>query len=128
MEKTEFAKDFGQFFQKVKNEGVEATIQDVALLYAIYRKDLRSERFKNSNGLSKEKIEKECYEINDIAKPEDYSKEPATDRQKQYLSDLAFRKGLNLSQEELDRMTRDQASRAIDALVEGATPSSSYMH
>ena len=125
MEKTEFAKDFGQFFQKVKNEGVEATIKDVALLYAIYRKDLRSERIKNSNGNSRNRFAKDCYGISDIKETEDYTKELATDRQKQYLMDLAFKKGLSLTQEELDSMTRDQASKAIDTLVEGGGPSSS---
>lgn len=118
MDKTEFAKDFGEFFVEVKKEGVEAEIKDISLLYAIYRKDLRSERF-NSNGNNRNKFEKECYGVDDIRKLDDPGKEPATERQKQYLMDLAYKKGLCITQTELDRMTREQASRTIDTLLEG---------
>jgi len=118
MDKAEFAKDFGEFFVEVKKEGVKAMIKDVALLYAIYRKDLRSERI-NSNGHNRNKFEKECYGVDDIRKPDNPGKEPATERQKHYLMDLAYKKGLYVSQIELDRMTRQQASKAIDTLLEG---------
>jgi len=118
MDKAEFAKDFGEFFVEVKKEGVKAMIKDVALLYAIYRKDLRSERI-NSNGQNRNRFEKECYGVDEIGKPDDPSKELATERQKQYLMDLAYRKGLCITQTELDRMTREQASRTIDTLLEG---------
>jgi hypothetical protein len=118
MDKAGFAKDFGEFFVEVKKEGVQATIKDVALLYAIYRKDLRSERI-NSNGHNRNKFEKECYSVDDIRKPDNPGKEPATERQKQYLMDLAYKKGLCITQTELDRMTREKASRTIDTLLEG---------
>ena len=88
MDKAEFAKDFGEFFVEVKKEGVKAMIKDIALLYAIYRKDLRSERI-NSNGHNRNKFEKECYGVDDIRKPDNPGKEPATERQKHYCQRLA---------------------------------------
>jgi len=33
--------------------------------------------------------------------------------------DLAYKKGLCITQTELNRMTREEASRTIDALLEG---------
>jgi len=76
MEKEEFVKDFSEFFGEIKKEGVEASVQDIAMLYAIYRKDLRADRLNGSkaNGTN--------------GKLDDPSKEPATERQKHYLMDL----------------------------------------
>jgi len=103
MDKSEFVRDFGVFFAEIKKEGIEATVNDVATLYAIYRKDLKANRI-NSN----------CNKSNS-----DPGKEPATERQKHYLMDLAYKKGLCITQRELDRMTREQASKIIDTLLEG---------
>lgn len=107
MDKSEFVKDFGEFFAEVKKEGIEATVRDVTTLYAIYRKDLRADRL-NKN-------------INDNYNKSnaDPGKEPATERQKRYLMDLAYKKGLCITQRELDRMTREEASKTIDTLLEG---------
>jgi len=102
MDKTEFAKDFSEFSEEIKRTGVEAETRDVAVLYAVYRKDLRTDRL-NKNAESNG----------------DPGKEPATDRQKQYLMDLAYKKGLCITQTELDRMTRERASKTIDTLLEG---------
>ena len=102
MDKKEFVKDFSEFFTEIKKEGVEATIKDTATLYAIYRKDLRAYRMNNNSELDG-----------------DPGKEPATERQKYYLMDLAYKKGFCITQTELDRMTREEASKTIDTLLEG---------
>lgn len=76
MDKEGFVKDFSKFFIEIKNEGVEVSLPDVAMLYAIYRKDLRAEKlngWKNNGKNGKEG-------------------EPATEKQKQHLMDLAYRK------------------------------------
>jgi len=104
MEKAEFVKDFSEFYAEVRKEGIEATVKEVANLYAIYRKDLRTDRLNDDNRS----------ESNG-----DPCKEPATERQKQYLMDLAYKKGFCITQIELDRMTREQASKTIDTLLEG---------
>jgi len=115
MNKTEFVKDFSEFYAEIRKEGIEVAVKDIATLYAIYRKDLRTDRI---NG-KKNNAERNCYGPNDIQKPDDPGKEPATERQKHYLMDLAYKKGLCITQRELDKMTREQASRTIDALLEG---------
>jgi chromosome segregation and condensation protein ScpB len=102
MDKSEFAKDFSEFYSEVQKAGVEITIGDVATLYAIYRKDLRTGR------INDKEIEMESNEG-----------QPATEKQKQFLMDLAYKKGLCITQTELDRMTREQASKTIDTLLEG---------
>jgi len=104
MNKTEFAKDFGEFFEEIKRTRVEVEARDVAMLFAIYRKDLRAKRIKDRD---------------DREPNVEPGKEPASERQKQYLMDLAYKKGLCITQTELDRMTREQASKTIDTLLEG---------
>ena len=42
-----------------------------------------------------------------------FDKKLATDKQKKYLMDLAHKKGLCITQKELDNMTREQASKTI---------------
>jgi len=114
MEKKEFAKDFSEFFVEVKKEGIVVTVEDMTTLYAIYRKDLRADRMNN-------KVKGNCNGIsaNSNKSNEDPGKEPASERQKCYLMDLAYKKGLCITQRELDRMTREQASKTIDTLLEG---------
>lgn len=111
MEKTEFVKEFSEFYAQVMKQGIEATLNDVATLYAIYRKDLRTDRLNGNYS-----------EVNS-----QQQEEPATDKQKKYLMDLAYKKGVCITQKELDRMTREQASETIDTLTEGDrnSPSSS---
>ena len=100
MDKTKFVKDFAEFYGEIRKEGVEATLTDIATLYAIYRKDLRAGRFNNCN-------------------ESDSDKEKATERQKQFLMDLAYKNGVCVTQKELDRMTREQASKTINTLLGG---------
>lgn len=78
-------------------------MKDIAMLYAIYRKDLRADRLSSNN----------CSELDG-----DPGKEPATERQKRYLMDLAYEKGFCITLTELDRMTREQASKTINTLLE----------
>jgi hypothetical protein len=102
MDKSEFAKDFSEFYSEVQKAGVEITVGDGATLYAVYRKDLRTKP------------------INDREiKIESNGGQPATEKQKQFLMDLAYKKGFCITQTELDRMTREQASKTIDTLLEG---------
>jgi len=103
MNKSEFARDFSDFYSEVQKAGVEITIRDVATLYAIYRKDLRTELMKGN---------KEIH-------IESNGGQPATEKQKEYLMDLAYKKGFCITQTELDKMTREQASKTINALLGG---------
>ena len=115
MNTAEFVKEFGEFCAEFKRSGIDATTEDVATLYAIYRKDLRADRFNNKkNGRKSDRAIENGNKSN-----EDPGKEPATERQKHYLMDLAYEKGLCITQKELDRMTREQASETIDTLLEG---------
>lgn len=71
---------------------------EITTLFAIYRKDLRAKKFNNQSNLGKEK---------------------ATERQRQFLMDLVYKNGVCITQKELDRMTRDQASKTINTLLGG---------
>jgi len=100
MDRTEFVKDFGKFYAEVRKEEIEASLTDIATLYAIYRKDLRAGKFSNGNQT-------------------ELGKEKATERQKQFLMDLAYKNGVCVTKEELDKMTREHASRTINTLLGG---------
>lgn len=100
MDKTEFAKDFGEFYAEIQKGGIEAQLPEIATLYAIYRNDLRTSRFNNGNQI-------------------ELGKEKATDRQKEFLMDLAYKNGVCITQKELDRMTREEASKTINTLLGG---------
>jgi len=119
MNKTEFVKDFAEFFIEIEREGITTSLKDVTTLYAIYRKDFRAERLNNKANSNTGTNGNDCNGINGSNKPNDPGKEPATERQKHYLMDLAYKKGLCMTQKELDRMTREQASKTIDTLLEG---------
>jgi len=105
MDKDEFIKDFSGFYAELRKEGVDELLKDATMLYTIYRKDLRADRFNNRNGSN--------------SRPSDQSNEPATEKQKQYLLDLAYEKGVCITQKQIDRMTREQASKTINALLGG---------
>ena len=97
MDKTEFVKDFNEFNDAVRKSGAELETRDVAMLYAVFRKDLRADRFSdNSSG----------------------DNQMATEKQKSYLLNLAKAKNAKLTTDDVNKMTRQQASKAIDALLE----------
>jgi len=97
MDKTEFVKDFNEFNDAVRKSGAELETRDVAMLYAVFRKDLRADRFNdNSSG----------------------DNQMATEKQKSYLLNLAKAKNAKLTIDDVDKMTKEQASKAIDALLE----------
>ena len=100
MDKAEFVKDFSEFYVELRKEGIDELLNNVTTLYAVYRKDLRAERFNNRN-------------------KSDPRKEKATERQKHFLMDLAYKNGVCITQKELDRMTREQASKTINTLLGG---------
>ena len=99
MEKSEFAKDFSEFFEEIRKTGVNATAKEVTTLYAIYRKDLRADKINNKESNADNKM--------------------ATEKQKNYLLDLAEEKSMRLTQSDVDKMTKEQASRTINALLGG---------
>lgn len=100
MNKTEFVKDFNEFNNAVRNAGAELETRDVAMLYAVFRKDLRADRFNNYNASSSA------------------DDQMATEKQKSYLLNLAKAKNAKLTIDDVNKMTRQQASKAIDALLE----------
>ena len=99
MDKTEFVKDFNEFNDAVRKSGAKLETRDVAMLYAVFRKDLRADRFNDHNNSS----------IDD---------QMATEKQKSYLLNLAKAKNAKLTIDDVDKMTKEQASKAIDALLE----------
>jgi hypothetical protein len=101
MEKAEFAKDFGEFYAEIRKGGIEVELTEIATLYAIYRKDLRAGKFNNGNRTEP-------------------GKEKATERQKEFLIDLAYKNGVCITQKELDGMTREQARETNNTLTRGS--------
>ncbi|MCW4002629.1 MAG: DUF3072 domain-containing protein [Candidatus Bathyarchaeota archaeon] len=49
----------------------------------------------------------------------DNTEEPATEKQKRFLMDLAERKGLQVTATYLEGLTKGNASRTIETLLEG---------
>lgn len=101
MDKTEFVKDFIEFNSEMKKNSSDIETGDITMLYAVYRKDLRANRL-NNNGFKS-----------------DVDGQMATEKQKNYLLNLAKAKGAKLTEDDINKMTRQQASRAIDTLLEG---------
>jgi len=99
MDKTEFVKDFNEFNDAVRKSGAKLETRDVAMLYAVFRKDLRADRFNDNTNSSTDN-------------------QMATEKQKSYLLNLAKAKNAKLTIDDINKMTRHQASRAIDALLE----------
>ena len=100
MEKDEFVKDFNAFYAEVKNIGLRIPVNNIAMLYAIYRKDLRTDRI-NGSGLTSTSAQK------------------PTEKQRQYLQDLAETHGYLVTDTMLDKMTREEASQEITRILGG---------
>ena len=101
MDKTEFVKDFIEFNSEMKKNSSDLETGDITMLYAVYRKDLRANKLNNNSFKS------------------NATEQMATDKQKQYLLNLAKAKKAKLSEEDINKMTRKQASKAIDVLLKG---------
>jgi len=100
MEKDAFVKDFNEFYVEVKNIGLRIPVNNIAMLYAIYRKDLRTDRI-NDKGFMNGNLQK------------------PTDKQRQYLRDLADAHGYLVTDTMLDKMTREEASKEITRILGG---------
>ena len=100
MDKAEFVKDFIEFHSEIKKGSAEIGTGDAAMLYAVYRKDIRANR------------------LNDNAQPSLEEQKP-TEKQKRYLLKLSKTRKAKLKEEDINKMTRQQASKAIDTLLEG---------
>lgn len=94
MDKVEFVNDFSSFYIEVKREVDNASFMDIATLYAIYRKDIRASRMMESKKENKK----------------------ATAKQLQYLQGLAERKKVPLTEEKLNSLTKEEASKMIEEL------------
>jgi alpha-galactosidase/6-phospho-beta-glucosidase family protein len=105
MEKTEFAKDSCEFFEQVRDR-IDVPIEQATILYAIYRKDLRADRLNNGNVKTNSESQR------------------VTQKQKNYLMDLAEQKSMCLAEQDVNKMTKEQASKMIDTLTEGGLNSS----
>ena len=55
MDKTQFINDFNGFYVKIQKEDIDATFADIATLYAIYRKDVRTIRILEAKEVNQEK-------------------------------------------------------------------------
>jgi hypothetical protein len=101
MDKTEFVRDFIEFNSEMKKNSSDLETGDITMLYAVYRKDLRANRLNNGH-------------------KQEPQEQTATEKQKRYLMNLAKTKGAKLTESDISKMTRQQASKAIDTLLEGA--------
>jgi hypothetical protein len=101
MDKTEFVKDFIEFNSEIQRTDSGLETGDITMLYAVYRKDIRANRLNNNN-------------INSRA-----DNQMATEKQKRYLMNLVKAKDAKLTEGDINKMTRQQASKAIDTLLEG---------
>jgi hypothetical protein len=100
MDKTEFVRDFTEFNSEMKKNSSDLETGDITMLYAVYRKDLRASRLNNGH-------------------KHEQQEQMATEKQKRYLLKLAKTKGAKLTESDINKMTRQQASKAIDTLLEG---------
>lgn len=100
MDKTEFVRDFVEFNSEMQKNSSEVGVGDITMLYAVYRKDLRASRLNNGH-------------------KQDNDEQMATEKQKRYLLKLAKTKKAKLTKDDISKMTRQQASKAIDTLLEG---------
>ena len=100
MDKTEFVNDFIEFNSEIQRTDSGLENSDITMLYAVYRKDIRANRLNNGVNPSTDK-------------------QMATEKQKRYLMNLAKTKGAKLTEDDINKMTRKQASKAIDTLLEG---------
>ncbi len=105
MDRKEFINNFNKFYLQMREENIDVTIQDATMLYAIYRKDLRT-RMMNGDKFTNNKTEE---------MPQ--GEQSATEKQKCYLMDLAYRNGVCITQRELERITKEQASKTMDVLL-----------
>ena len=101
MDKAEFVNDFIEFNSEMKKSSSDLETGDITMLYAVYRKDLRANKLNNNGSKS------------------DLNEQMATEKQKLYLLKLAKAKKAKLAEEDINKMTRQQASKAIDTLLEG---------
>lgn len=106
MDRKEFVDNFKKFYLQMREANIDATVQEATALYAIYRKDLRTKTLNGGKFASKEAVAETPQE-----------EQPASEKQKRYLMDLAYEKGVCITQRELDRMTREEASKTIDTLL-----------
>ncbi len=98
MDKTQFINDFNGFYVKIQKEDIDATFADIATLYAIYRKDVRTIR---------------------ILEAKEVNQEKATEKQIQYIKNLAEKKGISIKKKELENLTKEEASTRIETLLGG---------
>jgi len=103
--KKEFVEEFKEFNDELQEAGIEATVEQAVNLFAIFRKDLRTERI---NG------EKDDIEVNSTTEGQQ-----ATEKQKHFLKRLADERGIDISEDELDSMTKHEASQRITDLLGG---------
>jgi len=91
----EFVEDFKELCDELREAGIEATVEQAVNLFAIFSKDLRTERI---NG------EKDDVEVNSTTEGQQ-----ATEKQKQFLKRLADERGIDISEDELEHeQTRSQ--------------------
>ena len=96
MEAKEFLAEFKRFCEELRDAGIEAKEEQAINLLAIYRKDLRANNMNNDKARQ--------------------GARPATQRQKKLIQNLASEKGVRISQEEIDGLSKKQTSRLIDRL------------
>jgi len=111
MERNDFIKEFTGFTAQCREEGVEAPISDLTTLFAIYRKDLTERlgssylRASRNGGSNRSHGEK------------------ASEKQVQYLRDLTERNSVRISDSDISKMTKEEASRVRGTAGSGLGPS-----
>ncbi|MGC9085776.1 MAG: hypothetical protein ACP5IT_06310 [Thermoproteota archaeon] len=110
MEAKEFLAEFKRFCEELRDTGIEVKDEQAINLFAIYRKDIRA------NNMNSKKIDNKAGEGAKLA----------TEKQRKLIENLAKEKGLRISQEEMDSLSKKQASRLIDKLLGGSSPKSFF--
>ncbi|MEM0328125.1 MAG: hypothetical protein QXU11_12460 [Thermoproteota archaeon] len=107
MEVKEFLTEFKRFCEEIANAGVEVKTEQVVSLFAIFRKDFRANNMNSNKAIAKQ------------------GARLATERQRKLIENLAKERGIRISQEEMDSLSSRQASKLIDRLLGGSSPSPS---
>ena len=104
--KKEFVEEFKEFSDELQDAGIDTTVEQAVNLFAIFRKDLRTERINGDEFIKENEIVTESSEL-------------ATEKQKQFLKKLADERGIDISEIEIDSMSKQEASKQITDLLGG---------
>lgn len=100
-----FLKEYNTFKQYADQQNITTSEAETTQLFAIFRKDERTNRIMEMrNGSNKEN------------KTTDNGEQPATEKQKTYVKNIYEQNGISYNEEEMQKLTKNQASEIINSL------------